>query len=114
MGGQSWDAMATPFGAPAALLALLGLAFAALSWGRGWGWLTMLLSGLAGVGVTGLAALVRLAVAEDDTLGTIELEGTDVPVAAVEPGFGVTLTALAGVVLALAAAAGIVSTLVNR
>jgi len=106
--------MATLFGPVVALAAAVAVLASISNWGRGWGWLSMILSGIAGLAVAGTGAFARTYLSETTTLNTIEVEGRDVPVAAVEPGGGVELAILAGVVVTVAALAGIVGALANR
>lgn len=106
--------MATVFGPVVAIAAAVAVLAAVSNWGRGWGWLSMILTGLAGVAVAGTGWFAQTYLSETTTLNTVEVEGRNVPVAAVEPGGGVEMAMLAGGVIAVAALAGIVGTLANR
>jgi len=108
------DAMATLFGPVVLIAAAVAVLATIANWGRGWGWLSMILTGVAGVAVAGTGAFAQSYLSETTTLNTVEVDGRDIPVAAVEPGGGVEMAMLAGGVLVVAALAGIVGTLVNR
>jgi len=112
--GLSADAMATLFGPVVAIAAVVAILAAMANWGRSWGWLSMILTGLGGIAVAGTGAFAQTYLSETTTLNTVEVDGQDIPVAAVEPGGGVELAILAGAVVAVAALAGIVGALVNR
>jgi len=114
LGGMDADAMATLFGPVVLIAAAVAVLATIANWGRGWGWLSMILTGVAGVAVAGTGAFAQSYLSETTTLNTVEVDGRDIPVAAVEPGGGVEMAMLAGGVLVVAALAGIVGTLVNR
>lgn len=107
-GGYSANGMSTEF-APLVMAGVaVTLAGAFVNWGRGWGWLSMLLTGVAGVSLAAVAVFFQSYVSETITYGVVRIDGQRVPVAALEPGAGVQLAIVAGAVIALASLAGLV------
>jgi len=114
VGGVDADAMSTIFGPAVALAAVVAIIAALANWGRGWGWLSMVLTTLSGAAIAGTALFAQSILSEDDMVSTVEVDGTDIPLAAVEPGGGVEMAMLAGGVVALASLAGIVGAIISR
>jgi|GEM_PF-3735652 len=112
-GGQSVDALATPFGTPLLAAAAIVTFLSVATWGRGFGWLTMLLAGLGGAGITYVSVVVQSTLSSTYAMGTIQVHGNDVSVAAVSPGVGVTVTIVAGLVVVAGALLGILTSLTS-
>ncbi|MFC3478180.1 zinc ribbon domain-containing protein [Halobacterium litoreum] len=110
-GSFSADGMATEF-APVLMAGVAAaLVFAGVSWGRGWGWLSMILTGLAGAGIAAVAFVFRATISETTTYGFVQINGNEVPIAAVEPATGVQVALAAGALVTLASLAGIAGSL---
>lgn len=108
-GGQfSANATETRFGTIILIAGVAILGLSAVRWGRGIGWITMLLAGIAGAGVAyiGLAAQVSLSATR--TIGTVSVRGEEVPLAAVDPGVGVTVAVVAGGLVVVGSLFGII------
>jgi hypothetical protein len=110
-GDFSANGMATEFGTLVMAGAVAAVAGAVVNWGRGWGWLSMLFTGLSGLAVASAATLFQAIVSETDTISMVEINGNRIPIAAVEPATGVQVAIIAGALVALAALAGIVGSL---
>lgn len=105
--GFSANGMATEF-APIVMAGVaVTLVGAFVSWGRGWGRLSMVFTGLGGLGIAGIAVFFQSYVSETLTYGVVRVDGQRLPVAALEPATGVQLAILAGAVIAVASLAGL-------
>lgn len=112
-GGVSASGMSTEIGPVAIVAAIIALIPALLTWGRGFGWLSMIITGLAGVGIAGVSLLVMSLTSETATIGRMSVEGQLVPLAALQPAVGIYVTVLGGAVITLAALGGIAGTLTS-
>lgn len=106
-GGYSANGMSTEFGSVVMLGVVLILLCAWVNWGRGWGRLSMLIAGVSGAGIAGVAYFFQSLVSETYTYGTMMIDGRQIPVAALEPATGVQLALLAGGVIVLSAVLGL-------
>lgn len=82
--------------------------FMLLAWGRGWGWLTMLLSAIGGGAMVYIDLAAISIVGSTYTIGTVTVNGQQIPAAALEPGIGLFAHAIAGAGFVLFGLAGIV------
>lgn len=112
-GGITANGISTEIGVVILVAAIVGAVPPLLSWGRGWGWLSMIISGLAGLGVAGLAFFTMAYTSETVSTARIVIDGQAVPVAAVEPTVGIYVAIAGGLGLLVSAIAGIVATLLN-
>lgn len=113
-GEFSANGMATEFGTFVMLGAAVSVIGASANWGRGWGRLSMLLTGLAGVGIASIAYLIRAILSETYTYGTIIIDGRRLPIAALEPASGVQIALLTGAVVAVASLGGLLGSFTSN
>ncbi|MHB9286458.1 hypothetical protein ACKVMT_05400 [Halobacteriales archaeon Cl-PHB] len=103
--------MDTEIGSIVMIAAAVALVPPLLAWGSGFGWLTMLLSGLGGGAVGYLAVVTQSLISRTVSFGTMTIKGQDVPVAALDPGTGILVAIAGGGIVILAAVGGILGTL---
>ena len=87
--------------------------FMLLAWGRGWGRLTMLLSAIGGGAMVYVDLAAISIVGATYTIGTVTVNGQQIPVAALEPGIGLFVHVIAGAGFVLFGLAGIVGSFVG-
>jgi hypothetical protein len=110
-GGQlSANATETEFGTPVLIAGGAVLGCSAVRWGRGFGWITMLLSGVAGAGAVyiSVAAQQVLSATQTAPFQAVIVRGSRVPIGAVEPGVGVVVTIAAGSLAVVGSLFGII------
>jgi hypothetical protein len=92
------------------VLAATGVAvlFMLLSWGRGWGRLTMLLSAVGGAGMVYIDVAALSILDASYTFATVTVRGQEIPAAALDPGIGLFVHAAAGAGFVLFGLAGLV------
>lgn len=108
-GNTSWNGLSTeltPFAVAGLAVALL---LPALSWGKGWGRLSALLSGAAGVGMVALSVFLQNTLSSRNPIGYIEVDGNRAPLTLVEAGGGLEMFMLAGALVALGSLAGLIA-----
>lgn len=115
-GGQiSANATETEFGTPVLIAGGAVLGFSAVRWGRGIGWITMLLSGAAGAGAVYISVLTHIALSATQTapFQFVIVRGSRVPIGVVEPGVGVVVTIAAGSLAVVGSLFGIIGSFTN-
>ncbi len=114
-GQLSASATETEFGDTLLIAGGAVLGFSAVRWGRGIGWITMFLSGVAGAGavVISILALQTLSTTEAVRFQVVIVRGSRVPISAVEPGVGVFAAIVAGGLAVVGSLFGIIDSLTN-
>lgn len=114
-GSFSWSGMALEVLGPAIIAgAVITFIAGAVTWGDGWGRLSMPITLLAGAGVVLITLAQESLISETYRLSTISLNGREVPAAAVEAGFGVNVALVGGGAIFILSLIGFISSFINN
>jgi len=104
---HSWDGMATEMSTVILIGVFVTVVFPAVSWGGGWGRLSTLTTGVAGLALGFLGFVTRDTLNESVATGHMKLDGQEIPIAALESGSGLDVLLLASVLIVLGSVAGL-------
>jgi len=108
---HSWNGLETEFSFLVIIGAIIAVALPFAAWDGNGGRLAAIVTGLVGAGLAALSLFLRDMINETVAFGHMELDGHEIPIAAIESGSGVDVLFLGGAIVVVGSLGAIISSL---